>query len=179
MYLGIIDTNHDHHTVFGDISGQIISLGYKDFSYTAEVNVSLSYVQNKMSNAKIYVSRSHGGHDTAGTYIILGKEYLGTSEIYDYSTNTAVVDLSNCDLMLFVACETAAHETQSLPDAAVAAGAKAAIGFKDNIVCSTANEWVKYFFEYYAQGFTVQDAANLAAKDCNFANGINSLRVCE
>ena len=79
--------------------------------------------------------------------------------------------------MLFVACETAAHPTRSLPDAAVAAGAKVAIGFEQNIGCSTANEWVKYFFDYYLQGYSVEEAAKKAAEDCNHVNNIDSFRL--
>ena len=176
MFLGITDAGHDHHTVFGDIAGEIISLGYEDFNYIAEASVPLSTVQNGISNAKIYVSRSHGGEDSNGTYIYLGGQYLGTSQIYDYSTNTAVINLSNCDLMLFVACKTATHPTRSLPDAAVDAGAQAAIGFEESIGCSTANDWVRYFFDYYLQGYSVGESASKAAYDCDYANNIGSFR---
>ena len=81
--------------------------------------------------------------------------------------------------MLFVACETAAHPTRSLPDAAVAAGAKVAIGFEQNIGCSTANEWVKYFFDYYIQGYSASTAANYASNKFDKQNTIRKLRIVE
>ena len=176
MFLGITDAGHDHHTVFGDIAGEIISLGYEDFNYIAEVSVSVSTVQNQISNAKIYVSRSHGGESYDGTCISLGVDYLTTSDIYDYNTNTPVLNLTNCDLMLFVACKTAAHQTRSLPDAAVDAGAQAAIGFEENIGCSTANEWVKHFFDAYLEERSAVYAAAEAAERCGNANGVGSCR---
>ena len=46
------------------------------------------------------------------------------------------------------------------------AGAKAAVGFKDDIDCDKANEWTESFFLYYEQGKTVEEAAQSAAEDC-------------
>ena len=173
-FLGISDTGHDHERVFGDIAGKMHQLGCNDFSYIIGSSKSLLSVQNGIANAKIFVSRSHGGSDTAGTYIVLGSEYLGTSQVYNYSNNSKIVDLSNCDLLIFVACKTANHETKSLVHAAVAAGADVAIGFKQNIGCVTANLWLPLFFEYYLDGDSPETAARKAAADLGNVNGINS-----
>ena len=85
--------------------------------------------------------------------------------------------MSECDLMLFVACYTGANETTSLPHAAVKAGAQAAVGFKETIDCSTANNWTQHFFEYYQEGSSVALSSYKAARACGNLNGIDSYRV--
>ena len=80
-----------------------------------------------------------------------------------------VIDLSDCELMLFVGCETAAAEGMSLPDAAVAAGADCAIGFKTGINCGLANIWIEKFFEFYSQGHSVDYSADEAAREAGIS----------
>ena len=60
---------------------------------------------------------------------------------------------------------TAAAEGMSLPDAAVAAGADCAIGFKTEINCDSANTWMEKFFEFYSQGRTIDESAQQATSD--------------
>jgi hypothetical protein len=139
-----------------------------------------------MEDCRIYVSRSHGDVDSNGCFMRTesgdaGKLYA--TDIYNFSAQTALVDLSNCDLMLFVACKAGAHETQSLPHAAVAAGAEVAIGFKEEIACgrenSPANEWTTAFIEYYFAGYSLDEAARYAAQDYDESTGLHSYRIVE
>ena len=74
-------------------------------------------------------------------------------------------------------CRTGVHETQSLPHAAVQAGAAAAVGFKDTINCGTANEWTEYFFDLYYQGNSVETATAMAAEMCGNENNIDLYQV--
>ena len=86
-----------------------------------------------------------------------------------------VIDLSNCELMLFVGCDTAAAEGMSLPDAAVAAGADCAIGFKTGINCGLANTWIEKFFEFYSQGRTIDESAQQATSNSQI--NIEDMRI--
>ena len=99
---------------------------------------------------------------------------MTSNQIYNFSNNTAIVDLSNCDLLLFVGCQTANHATKSLPQAAVNTGAEAALGFTGDIDCTIANKWLPLFFDYYLSGYSVQNAANEAARALNDAGEINT-----
>jgi hypothetical protein len=165
MFLGIRDEGHDHSSAFGHIAPEMQQLGCSDFNYIVTDNASLTTVRNGMANAKIFVSRSHGGSDSLSTYILIDQNgaYLGTSQIYNYSLNAKIVDLSKCDLAIFIACHTADHTDRSLVHAAVAAGASVSIGFKGEIGCDAANKWVNFFFEYYIQGYSAQYSAQQAA----------------
>ena len=165
MLMGIYDEGHDHTTALAKIMSNLLTCGYESFNFIATDYISCSDVQNSLETSEIYVSRSHGGGYTNGTRISLAdgiQSYLRSEDIYNFSTNTPVIDLSDCDLALFVACYTGANGDINLPNAAVKAGAKAAVGFKDDIDCDKANEWTESFFLYYEQGKTVDEAADAA-----------------
>ena len=168
MLMGIYDEGHDHTTA-AKIMSNLLTCGYESFNFIATDYISCSDVQNSLEASEIYVSRSHGGVYINGTRISLAdgiQSYLRSEDIYNFSTNTPVIDLSDCDLALFVACHTGANGDINLPNAAVKAGAKAAVGFKETIGCGAANEWTERFFHYYEQGKTVEEAAQSAAEDC-------------
>ena len=78
---------------------------------------------------------------------------------------------------MFVACYSGANQNDSLLNAAVAAGADVAIGFREAINCFTANEWVRCFFDYYTQGFSIVSSALMAIEDCDYEGGTDSVRV--
>ena len=167
--MGIYANFHDHTTALAKIMSNLLTCGYESFNFIATDYISRSDLQNSMEASEIYVSRSHGNVDDNGTYIILAKNntsWIHSNDIYNFSTNTPVIDLSDCDLALFIACYTGANGDINLPNAAVKAGAKAAVGFKDDIDCDKANEWTESFFLYYEQGKTVEEAAQSAAEDC-------------
>ena len=116
-----------------------------------------------MEQCKIFISRSHGDFDRSGTYLKIYEneelaikiDALHAPDIYDYETQTAKVDLSNCELALFVACYTAKEGVNTLPDAAVKAGADYAIGFEESITCGAASDWTREFFKLYENKYTV------------------------
>lgn len=165
MLMGIYANFHDHTTALAKIMSNLLTCGYESFNFIATDYISRSDLQNSMEASEIYVSRSHGNVDDNGTYIILAKNntsWIHSNDIYNFSTNTPVIDLSDCDLALFVACHTGANGDINLPNAAVKAGAKAAVGFKESIGCNSANKWTERFFHYYEQGKTVDEAADAA-----------------
>lgn len=90
-----------------------------------------------------------------------------------------MVDLTNCDLMLFVGCYTGTNDNTSLPYAAVAAGADCAVGFMDTINWVVADEWTEFFFNYYENGFSVERACYQASSKFINVFGVDSYRVVE
>lgn len=183
--LGVIDSSpgHDHQSAHRRIIPMLIELGYESYNLVITDNISVADTQDCMEACRIFVSRGHGGSYADGTLIVLSENQpirLRSSDIFDYSTNTPVIDLSDCDLMIFVGCQTAAVDGRSLPDAAVAAGAAAAIGFTGNIECGAANIWTESFFAYYQLGYSIDTAASRAlaklGNDGNLGN-MDSYRI--
>ncbi len=168
--LAITDSGHDHHTILGKVMDDISKLGCDEFNCMLTNSIIVSDVKSAMSNSKIFVSRSHGSNDANGTMIALStsnsSQFLHSSDIYNFSSNVANVNLSNCDLMLFIGCETANHETKSLPQAAVLAGARVAVGFESTVFCERANTWTEKFFDRYEQGFSVEESCAYATQEC-------------
>ena len=68
------------------------------------------------------------------------------------------------ELAVFVACNTADNYNngKNIVDAAHNAGATYAIGFKSEIHCPYANEWLEYLFYYYMNGHSISEACTLA-----------------
>ena len=112
MLMGIYANFHDHTTALAKIMSNLLTCGYESFNFIATDYISRSDLQNSMEASEIYVSRSHGNVDDNGTYIILAKNntsWIHSNDIYNFSTNTPVIDLSDCDLALFIACYTGAN----------------------------------------------------------------------
>lgn len=61
------------------------------------------------------------------------------------------VDFSGCELVAFIGCSTAAsvEDGYNIAQAAVAAGAAAAIGFEESIEYDYANAWLNAFITNY------------------------------
>jgi hypothetical protein len=178
--IGIIETGYERQNVFGSVMPDLMKKGYSKFNIIFNTSISKTTVINNITQSKVFVSRSHGDYDSLGTFILLNSAAtipFHSSDIYNFSTNTALIDLSSNDLMLFVGCYTGKDASRSLPHAAVAAGAKKAIGFKETIYCDDANDWTEYFFDYYAMGYTVERAAEYAKIDCGNGYGISSYRI--
>ena len=77
--------------------------------------------------------------------------------------------------MLFVGCYTAIHDETSLPFAAVARGADAAVGFSDSIDCEVANSWtINFIYNYVELGRSLEDSCSRAALVCLNSGGIDS-----
>ena len=171
---------HDHCSVYGEIMPNLYRLGYNGFNCVITDDISIADTQNYIEQCKVFVSRGHGAYDSDQTYISLNKSadsYIGSWNIYFYLIDEAMIDLSNCDLMLLVGCNTAAVEGTSLPDAAADAGATYAIGFENEIYCGSANDWTKRFFDYYVQGYSIELSAQMAAEKCDASSGMGSYRV--
>ena len=81
-------------------------------------------------------------------------------------------EMSNCDIALFVGCYTAFDVIDSLPIAAINAGADNAIGFKNTIICEAASDWLTYFFELYINNpdSSISNIAGRASNMC-YNNG--------
>ena len=77
--------------------------------------------------------------------------------------------------MLFVGCYTAIHDETSLPFAAVARGADAAVGFRETIDCDMANIWTERFIFYHIEeGMTLEQSRIFAIRDSGSSDGLNS-----
>ena len=85
--------------------------------------------------------------------------------------------MSNCDVAAFVGCFTANHPTNSLPQAAVNAGASCAIGFETTIRCSQANAWTEFFAAYHCSGDSPEDAAHHAVNRVGRNSSVASMVV--
>ncbi len=180
MLMGITITNHSQYPVYGSIMPRLLDLGYSDFNYILTDSISSQNVLNGMENAHIYVSMSHGYSDETGGHLLLcedGTSELHAFDIYNFSTNTALIDLSDCELMIFIACYSGAHDTKSLPHAAVQAGAQNAIGFQEEVVCSESFTWLECFFKYYALGYNIEQANEKAIQEQGGNGNIDSFII--
>lgn len=167
MLLGIKSPDHDHITALVDIMPDLAKLGCQDFNYIDATTISKKDLEKGMRAANIFISRSHGGTSTTESYICLyneGYPHFGASDIYNFTNDTPVINLSHCDLMIFAACKSGDMGNRSLPYAAVSAGAAHAIGFSGSIICSEANTWLKYFMQFYQEGENIYDAAQHASE---------------
>ena len=167
------DENHDHVVSFHNSVPYFIDLGYYDINIVDTDHISASNVLECMQSCKIFVSRSHGAATGTRSMIYIDDNdssvTISSFDIYDYTNNRPMVDLSNCEIMLFVGCSTGTPEAKSLPDAAVAAGADVAVGFTVEIGCDSANAWVETFFSRLSKGDTIDEAITLALEDSDMS----------
>lgn len=139
-----------------------------------------------LQNSKVFVSRSHGVLSTDGGYTGICLNINGnpapaisTVNLYNYNTNTVLCNLSNTELAIFVACQTAYSDNGviSICQAAVDAGADCAIGFTDDVNCLIAGTWLEKFFEYYRQGYDIEYCCQYAAEDLYGLGGVGSYEI--
>ncbi len=104
---------------------------------------------------------------------------ISTLNFYNYSTNTVINDLSETELVIFVACQSAYSEegVVSICQAAVDAGATCAIGFTDTINYIKSGEWLEKMFHYYRMGYTISYSCSKASTDLGGAGNVDSY-VC-
>jgi len=200
LLLGIPDYSegHDHYTWMEGASNWLLQRPMFSVScYTNVYNTSkkddyLIY----MGGARLFAFRGHGGSypSTNTTSMVLRMPTassllieIESNELYHFGANQALVDMDDCNVALFVACNTAGYTirdysgqvtervvlSQSLPIAAVRAGAYYGIGFTDTIDCGAANYWTESFFKYYAYS-SAADAAQIALGDAIAEYGINN-----
>ncbi len=184
--LGIADeeNNHDHETCLIEIQDDLFELGYNGIDCKLVDSIARQNVTDALRDCRIFVVRAHGGYNDNSTRIFLGNRNLDDEEerlwsynLYNFEEMRALIDLTDCDLLLFVACSSANHETRSLPRAAVLAGADCAVGFIDEIDCESANKWTKLFFEYYVDGYSVEMSCFYAVNDLIFDGGLDTYVV--
>lgn len=173
MLLSIISTegSHDHISCYGDVMKYFESINYTEFNVINTDYISVANCIDQMELSNIFISRSHGGANSNSSWLKLfdtGTESrLYSYNIYDFSTSTALADLDEVEMMLYVGCTTAygGNTANNLITASVNAGANYALGFKKEIDCNGANTWTSYFCEYYASGQTIYVAAQNASDD--------------
>ncbi len=176
MLLGVPSTGHDHITCFSSVMKwfTLEDIGWGGFYCLHNDTIYKSNVLYVMDQASVFISRSHGPRDDeTDSYIYLyndmtewSGEKLYAEDIYDFSTNTALYDLSNLDLVMFIGCNTAegGESGENIVRAAHEAGANCAIGFEKAVHCVAVNTWTEVFCERLAKGYSV-DAAEQYALD--------------
>jgi hypothetical protein len=174
MLLAVHETDgRDRISAYGSVMYSLSNIGINNFNLIYTNYMDSNSCLTQMKAARIFISRTHGAGNDNHSYILLnsmGEEsILSSVQIFDFSANTARVDFSNVNLLLFVGCKTAwggnGNTTNNLIVASVNAGADFAVGFEDTINCDGANTWTEYFCEYYSDGQSVWDAAANAAND--------------
>jgi hypothetical protein len=149
-------------------------------------SVSVSECKEDLKTANIFTIRSHGFHhqfngNNMATWITLTDVEVDANDVNlsshwheELLPNSGYIDcaddFSNIDLALFICCETAGggEGGNNLPTRIVEYGAKAAIGFANNINCEAANMWTTAFYDSLFNGNTLEAAAQNAwdvAKD--------------
>jgi hypothetical protein len=182
-YLIGIDGNeegHDHTGALTNVNGLFMDLGYNSnliITDCATVNTVKGYLQN----CNFIAFRGHGNYDySRGSYMCMDIDNGYSNRLYAtniYNNNYIIVDMSNCDVALFVGCYTAKHSTKSLPKAAVAAGADTAVGFKEEIYCDEAEDWTMRFGHYYSSGYSADYSADLAYSYVGIDTSISSMDI--
>ena len=123
------------------------------------------------------ISFAHGSFDANGCSISLSEVEtvpdFDTSDIYNFTTDTAQVDLSGCELVIFVACNSGNINVNNLAKAAATAGAKTAIGFNGEPSYLHAIVWVDLFLKYYIQGYTAEEILTIMYPCDNNTNNDN------
>lgn len=171
--IAIENDGNDRSSEFDDIFYSMSFTEYGDYYFDARTSITAKEYLNKLDNAKIFFSRSHGTYGSNYTAVqIADSDFV-------YSTDLASYDLSNLELAIFSACYTAENfdSGKNLPTACVEAGAKCAIGFETTIATYYANDWMDYFFENYAELRDVEEACEFASKKFNEATGLKSVKI--
>ena len=79
-------------------------------------------------------------------------------------------------MALFIGCRTAygGQGGRNLPAAIVNQGARAAVGFKEEIDCEEANTWTTNFYDKMLQGATLREAVDYAVEKASATSGLGS-----
>lgn len=194
-------SNHDHHTMT-DYANNCFLRNYGIGMTIKNYTVPSSTCRDDLLNANIFTIYGHGKayfnkntNDLSATVIVtegaedndnLGQKYRLSSHAFSESdektTNlgySSIYDYSNLDLVVFVGCQTAydGEHANNLPSRIVALGARSAVGFRNNIDCEEATQWVKRFYDLLFESDSVETAAK---KACDGLGSIteNDVVVC-
>ena len=185
VMLGVPDAGHNHYSYMDNVQS---NMGTNFSTYTKlQGSYTKEYILSTIDNTgnNVFVSRTHGGVQMNGGSVVTtaiyldqydDEVYLSGEDLYNsYTGGGANVDLTNMRLMVFCGCNTASPNVISghytLPESAVKCGAECAIGFSGTIVCESANDWTKKFFELLGDGMTVSQARSTMYSETE-SNGI-------
>ncbi|MBQ3550126.1 MAG: DNRLRE domain-containing protein, partial [Clostridia bacterium] len=187
VLLGIPDdeNGHDHSSWRTTVGSHLQSIGFTYNSYYGDSTVATveSYLDNNQNS--VFVSRSHGYLQEAGSYIFqtgIQVSSQSLASLTNMNINSSL-DLSNLKLVVLCACETGkgGEGADNLPSKLVNMGAVTAIGFVEEIDCRDANQWTKEFFKQLSYGNTVQSAINRVFADDELIwhySSITQITVC-
>ncbi len=185
--LGIADDGHDHETSLSESVSTLknSNIGYDSINLKLGTSFSNKDVQKMLDYSSFFISRSHGGYNTTTntSYIVLSNtSVLEGTDLYDWTNNISKFDLSNLKICVFVGCLTdSGFVNHSLARSAKYAGAKASVGFDEEITCEYSNKWTISLIEELANGTNIEDACYNALHNgyylINIANGIDSYYI--
>ena len=196
VFYGITNSGHDHISCLNTVAENLSANNWNDV-LVRNGAVSSSTCKNDLLSANIFTSRSHGqivlysGTNTVASTGILLNDESGTAAVLFYSHAWSNMssgsdnlksseDYSNVDIALFIACETGygGEGARNLPTAIVEYGATAAIGFQGNILCNSANEWTKDFYNQMQSGATLEEAVDFACDKAPDNSGLKNVTIC-
>jgi len=160
---------------------QMSEKGYNAFNIRHKDSFTDDEIKAYMAASTIYISITHGASHALGTSIFTNAD-KSEEFWYDelYGEGVAKADLSNCELMLFLACEVGSQNEYSLCHAAVLAGAECVIGFQMKINSEDAVQWTRLFFENYNDPeYAVEDCCRYAIDYGSYhnKNAIKSYKI--
>ena len=188
-FYGITNSGHDHLSCLETVKSNLLNADFNNVTLKSGA-ISSSDCLYDLKNTSVFTSRSHG--ISAGTSIgIVLNDEEGTEMVALYShawsgmssgsmSITSADSFVGLELVLFIGCGTASGgETgRNLPAVVTSQGAEVAIGFRDSIICSDANEWTQDFYAYLLEGYTVQEAVDEASEKQSAASGLTNPVVC-
>lgn len=180
--IGVDATGHDHHSSL--LSAQP-SLEYIGYTVPSVHTGSFSNQQIKTylddNTNSLFISRSHGGYQAISGVQINTYIQIADNAFFFSNIDLTSLNLSNMDLVMFIACKTArgGKNGDNLPHQAVSQGAIAAIGFEENIYCADANAWLIQFARLMELHYSIASACTLLRTQGAFiGTGLDTVVVC-
>ena len=193
---GVTNNNHDHISSINTIATDLIENNRN--VVVRDGAVPLNTCKSDLLSTNIFISRSHGVY----AYGVLNIGLATGLQLNDEEDEDAVIyfshsfsfinsksdymdpndNYSNIDVAVFIGCYTACggEGGNNLPSAIVEYGARAAVGFKGEIVCSDANTWLTNFYSEMQSGSTLGSAVESACQKAIAGSGltINDVVIC-
>ncbi len=167
--VGVTNAGHDHSSCLTTASSYLENCDFSSVNInTGAFAVSTIHSYLDTDSSATFISRSHGwveydnyGNQTA-TALVLNDDPNNYVMYRSYSMNTAGLNLSNMQLILFVACSSGlgGEGGNNLPTVAVSRGAQTAVGFSSIVSCNAANTWTELFAKCMEDGLSVYDACD-------------------
>ena len=154
------EDGRDRTSSFSSAGQSVSAMGYGDVTmYTEQIAaaVTVNDCLEIIASSDIFYVRTHG----AQCSISLSQGIVNTTNVANLPDNA----LSECKLVLYGACYTGKYrETRSdnLVNQTQAKGVVTVIGFDDTVGCNEMNAWATKFFEFLANGDTVEQACDNA-----------------